>query len=192
MVNDEVRSRKHPRRIATLLVCLIGTIAILPMIAGPAGAQEAGGGDNLPRFWEIHAFLMTAGTIIFVGTYVALWLKYVSRWKGFQLPALAVKVSRLWYRLHVYLGIAGVSLLAIGTIWGYIIVDIAHHGQHLRLSHSFIGVFAGCIALVPLALGFTVKRLKGRRAAIEWWHVALGMAGIVIMLVALSSGWALE
>ena len=170
----------------------LGVIVLLSAAASSAAAQGATGEDNLPRYWEIHAFLMTAGTILFVGTYSALWLKYVSRVKGVQLPALAVKVSRMWYRMHVYLGVAGASLLAAGTVWGYVMVEWAHKGQHLRLAHSYIGVIARCIPLVPLVLGFAVRKVSRRKLSMRRWHVALGLAGIIILLVGLVSGWALE
>lgn len=177
---------------ATTVLLSVGILACLSLLASPVAAQDGTGEDNLPRYWEIHAFMMTASTILFVSAYVVLWLKYVSKIKGFQVPVLAVKVSRMWYRMHIYFGVAGVSLLVAGTVWGYIMVDWAHHGQHLRLLHSYIGAVAGCVALVPLALGFLTKWGKRHMLTIRWWHVALGLAGIVVMLVGLSSGWSLE
>jgi integral membrane sensor domain MASE1 len=180
------------RATLTVTLFLIGILACCPLFVPSVRAQDGAGEDNLPRYWEIHAFLMSAGTILFVGTYAALWLKYVSRIKGIQVPALAVRVSKMWYRMHVYLGIAGVSLLVAGTILGYFMVGWAHNGQHLRLPHSYIGVIAGIMALVPLALGFTDKWGKRHKHSIRWWHIALGVAGIVIMLLGLFSGWTLE
>lgn len=177
---------------ARILVLCVGFLAFSLLSSSPAAAQDGIGEDNLPQYWEIHALLMTAGTILFVGSYAALWLKYISRIKGFQMPALAVKVSKMWYRMHVIFAVAGVVLLAAGTLFGYVMVGWAHHGQHLRIPHSYVGVVAGCIALVPLALGFSDKWGKRHRHSIRWWHIALGLAGMIIMLVGLVSGWALE
>jgi hypothetical protein len=184
--------RRRFRNSMKAVLWSVGVLVFLSRSASLVAAQDSIGEDNLPRYWEIHAFLMTAGTVLFISTYAALWLKYVSRIKGFQVPALAVKISRMWYRFHVYFGVAGVSLLMAGTVWGYIITEWAHHGQHLRLAHSYIGVVAGCISLIPLALGFTTKWGKRHNLSIRWWHVVLGVAAIVIMLVGLLSGWALE
>jgi hypothetical protein len=183
---------KAKRAILTAMLSLLGIMVYCSLFVPSVVAQDGPGEDNLPRYWEIHAFLMTAGTILFVGTYAALWLKYVSRIKGVPVPALAVKVSKKWYRIHIYFGIAGVTLLAAGTILGYFMVDWAHNGQHLRIPHSSIGVVAGIMALVPLALGFTDILGKQHKHVLRWWHIVLGLTGIAVMLAGLVSGWALE
>jgi hypothetical protein len=189
---DTGDQRRRLRNSTKAVLGSVGMLTFLSLSTSLVAAQGNTGEDNLPRYWEVHAFLMTAGTILFVSTYVALWLKYISKIKGFQVPALAVRVSKTWYRMHVYLGATGVSLLVAGTVLGYFMTEWAHHGQHLRLAHSYIGVVAGCISLIPLALGLTAKWGMRHKVSIRWWHVVLGLAAIVIMLVGLSSGWALE
>jgi len=166
-------------------VCYVASAAV-------AAAQDGPGEDNLPRYWEIHAWLLTVGTAFFVISYLALWLKYLSKVKGIELPALATSISRMWYRIHVYLGAAGVILALAGVIWGYLIVDWAHGGQHLRLSHSYIGVITGIIVLAPLATGLAARAIKRGGYTIRWWHIAIGFVGLALMIVGLASGWALE
>jgi Fe2+ transport system protein B len=155
-------------------------------------AGQVDGEDNLPRYWEIHAWLLSLGAALFVTTYLALWLKFLSRIKGIELPALATKISKMWYKMHVYFGAAGVILVIAGVILGYYMVDQAHGGQHLRLTHSYIGVLAGMIALAPLISGLIARAAKKRRTVLRWWHLAIGLAGIVLMLAGAFSGWALE
>jgi hypothetical protein len=169
--------------LSVTLVCLVS----IPNIAA---AED--GEDNLPRYWEIHAWLLTIGTGLFVLSYVALWLKYLSRIKGVEIPALATRISRKWYDLHVYLGAAGVLIGLAGVALGYYMVDQAHNGQHLRISHSYIGVISGSVVLGPLVTGFAARALKRSSYALRWWHIAIGLAGTIIMLAGLFTGWATE
>lgn len=173
------------------VTCSIGLLMISSASATIVAGQD-GGEDNLPRYWEIHAWLLSLGTALFVTAYVALWLKFLSKIKGIELPALAIKVSKMWYKMHVYFGAAGVTLIIAGSILGYFMVDWAHGGQHLRLTHSYIGALAGIIALAPLMSGLAARAVKKGRYAVRWWHLAIGLAGIVLMLAGAFSGWALE
>jgi hypothetical protein len=173
------------------VACLIGLLMSSSGSASIVAGQD-GGEDNLPRYWEIHAWLLSLGTALFVTAYLALWLKFLSRIKGIELPALATKISKMWYKMHLYFGAAGVTLVIAGVILGYYMVDQAHGGQHLRLTHSYIGALAGIIALAPLMSGLVARAAKKRRTVLRWWHLAIGLAGIVLMLAGAFSGWALE
>jgi uncharacterized membrane protein len=173
------------------VTCSVGLLMFISASATIVAGQE-GGEDNLPRYWEIHAWLLSLGTALFVTAYLALWLKFLSKIKGIELPALATKVSKMWYKMHVYLGAAGVALIIAGAILGYYMVDQAHGGQHLRLTHSYIGVLAGIIALAPLMSGLMARAAKKRSTAVRWWHLTIGLAGIMLMLAGAFSGWALE
>jgi len=158
-----------------------------------ATAQDGvGGEDNLPPGWGIHAALLTLATIFFVASYVALWLKILAKLEVGVLPAIATRISRLWYKWHVYLGALGVIFALAGVLWGYLIVQWAYGGPHLRLTHSYVGYLAGGIALAPLLTGFLARAIKKGRVTVRWWHVALGLVGIVMMVVGTYSGWALE
>lgn len=158
-----------------------------------AAAQDGGGGeDNLAPGWGIHAALMTLATIFFVASYVALWLKILTKLEVGVVPAIATRVSRLWYKLHMYLGALGVIFALAGVLWGYLIVQWAYGGPHLRLMHSYVGYLTAGIALAPLLTGFLARTIKKGRVTVRWWHVALGLVGIVMMVVGTYSGWALE
>lgn len=181
-------------RIASaVILCLIIALSA-NLAAGSATAQDGapGEGDNLPRYWEIHAALLTAGTVLFIGSYVALWLKFLGKLETYGLPALAVRISRLWYKWHKYLGAIGVGLIIAGVVWGYIMVQWAHGGAHLRIPHSYVGFLAGFISVAPLLSGLISRRAKRGTTLLRWWHVVLGLSGIVVVLVGLFSGWALE
>jgi len=171
--------------------CLISWLVLSSASAAIVTGQDGGEGD-LPRYWQIHAWMLSLGAALFITTYLALWLKFLSRIKGIELPALATKISKMWYKMHVYFGAAGVTLVIAGVILGYYMVDQAHGGQHLRLTHSYIGVLAGIVALAPLISGLIARAAKKRRTVLRWYHLAIGLAGIVLMLAGAFSGWALE
>jgi len=187
--NGHCRQRLAVATIAIALVVVVSAVLSL----GAVVAQDAPGGENnLPRYWEIHAALLTVGTVFFVASYIALWLKLLGKLEGLGLPAIATRISRLWYKWHMYLGAIGVGLILAGVIWGYLIVQWAYGGTHLRIPHSYVGIAAGMIALAPLITGLATRATRKGRIGLRWWHVAIGIASIVIMLVGLFSGWATE
>jgi Fe2+ transport system protein B len=191
----EATSDSHGQgRRATQMVALslMGFLIYCSAFATIVAGQDGAGEDNLPRYWEIHAWLLTVGTALFVTSYLALWLKFLSRIKGIELPALATQISRMWYKMHVYFAAAGVILVLAGAIWGYLMVDWAHNGHHLRLAHSYIGVIAGFAALAPLITGLAARAAKRGRYAIRWWHLAIGLVAIGVMVAGTISGWSLE
>lgn len=178
--------------VAAIAFALAVVMCSLLVPASFATAQDGvGGEDDLPPGWGIHATLLTLATIFFVASYVALWLKILSKLEVGVLPAITTRISRLWYRLHVYLGALGVIFALAGVIWGYLIVQWAYGGPHLRVTHSYVGYLAGGIALAPLLTGLLANTIKKGRAAARWWHVALGLVGIIAMVVGALSGWAL-
>jgi hypothetical protein len=174
-------------RLTTSVACVLG---LLLLSTTNVAAQE--GEDDLPQYWELHAWLLTIGTALFVLSYLVLGLKLISRIKGVDLPALATSISRRWYQMHVYLGTAGVALALAGSIWGYLMVDWAYAGEHLRLSHSYIGVAVALVVSAPLVTGSAARILKKGRNAMRWWHLVIGLLGIVLMVTGTISGWALE
>ena len=183
--------RGRQARIASAVMLSLFIVICIDLAVGPAAAQ-GGEGDNLPRYWEIHAALLTVGTVLFVGAYAALWLKLLGKLERYGIPAIATRISRLWYKWHMYLGAIGVALIVSGVVWGYAMVEWAHGGAHLRVSHSYVGFLAGLMSIVPILSGLVSRRARRGRAVLRWWHVALGLSGIAIILIGLFSGWALE
>ena len=98
--------------------CSIGWLVLSSASAAIVAGQNGGEGD-LPRYWQIHAWMLSFGAALFITTHLALWLKFLSRIKGIELPALATKISKMWYKIHVYFGAAGVILVIAGVILGY-------------------------------------------------------------------------
>jgi hypothetical protein len=187
--NGHCRQRLTVAAIAIALVVIVSADLFL----GAVAAQDAPGGENnLPRYWEIHAALLTVGTAFLVASYIALWLKMLGKLEDFGFPAITTRISRLWYKWHMYLGIIGVGLTLAGVIWGYLMVQWAYGGAHLRIPHSYVGIATGVIALAPLVTGAVARATRKGRIALRWWHVAIGIASIVIMLVGLFSGWATD
>lgn len=74
--------------------CSIGLLMSISASATIVAGQVAGE-DYLPRYWEIHAWLLSLGAALFITTYLALWLKFLSRIKGIELPALVTKISKM-------------------------------------------------------------------------------------------------
>jgi len=73
-------------RITVLTVaCSIGFLFSIPASATIVSGQVAGE-DNLPRYWEIHAWLLSRGAALFVTTYLALWLKFLQESRGLSSP----------------------------------------------------------------------------------------------------------
>jgi hypothetical protein len=184
--------RRPSWTVATVAFSLVMTASASLTIGLAAAQGETGGEDNLPRYWQIHAALLTTGTACIVASYVALWLKILGKLEGLRLPAITTRISRLWYRFHIYLGVLGVGLSVAGVILGYLMVQWAYGGPHLRIIHSYIGIATGAIISIPLITGFVSRVMKRGRTTIRWWHVVLGLVGIGMMVLGTYSGWALE
>jgi len=181
------------RIIATIAFALAAMFCV-NLAIGSVGAAGDGtaGEDNLPRYWEIHAFLLTLGTALIVASYAALWLKFLGRLEEFGFPAIATRISRLWYKWHMYIGAAGVGLTLAGVAWGYLMVDWAYGGAHLRVPHAYVGIATGIVVIAPLLTGLVTRALRKRRATLRWWHAAVGLVAIALMVAGLISGWAME
>jgi hypothetical protein len=172
----------------------IATATVLAIAAAPALAQAGGGGGgegNLPRYWQVHAALLTIGTVLFVASYGALWLKWLSRLDRRGIP-LVKRLSRLWYRAHLWLGVLGVAFALAGLVWGLVMVYWAYGGTHLRVPHAWVGVLTGVVVVAPVATGLLHRAVKERKGAVRWWHLVLGFFGIAMMLAGAITGWAME
>ncbi len=111
---------------------------------------------------------------------LSLWLKWLRKLDPLQL-AIVKPLSRAWYRLHVYLAIAGTVLGIAGVVWGHLIVDWAHNGVHLRLPHSYVGFATGAVLVAPLLIGFVTRASGKRKQSVRWWHVVIGVLGMAFM-----------
>ena len=175
----------------------LATIALLLLAAAigaaPALAQGGDGGEgNLPRYWQVHAVLLSIGAFLFVAAYAALWLRWLGRLDRLDIP-LVKRLSRLWYRAHLWLGTAGFAFALAGVLWGLLMVHWAYSGTHLRVPHAWVGVLTGAVVVAPLATGLLHRAVKGgRKPAVRWWHLVLGFVGIAFMLAGVITGWALE
>jgi hypothetical protein len=172
---------------------MLATTLALAVLALPAAAAIPGGGGegNLPRYWQVHAALLSIGTGFFVASYAALWLKWLSKIDRRGIP-LVKRLSKLWYRAHLWLGVLGVAFALAGIVWGLVMVHWAYGGTHLRVPHAWVGVLTGAIVIAPLATGLLHRAVKHRRVAVRWWHLVLGFFGIAMMLAGAITGWALE
>ena len=181
-----VRGRLPYARTAVLALAVGLALAAL---AAPVAAED--GEDDLPRYWEVHAALLSLATFLFVASYLALFLKWLSRLEPFGLPTTK-GLAKLWFKGHMWLGIAGVACALAGIAVGYYMVGQAYGGPHLRLTHSWVGLATLAVVLPPLASGLVWRRVKKGKPALKWWHLALGLVGIGIMLAGAITGWALE
>ena len=85
-----------------LPIVLIGCLA-MALLCGSSfvQAQDGGpGGDNeMPRYWEVHALLLTLGTTFVVMGYLSLWMKSIGRLESLGVPVhLGKKLARFWFR----------------------------------------------------------------------------------------------
>jgi len=164
----------------------LGACLALVALAAPAAAE-----DNLPRYWAVHATLLSLATFFFVASYLALWLKWLKRLEPLGLPATK-GLAKLWFKGHMWLGIAGVGFAVAGIVWGYLMVDWAYAGTHLRRPHAYVGFATLALVIPPLISGLIWRRVKKGKVAVKWWHLALGLMGIIVMLAGAITGWALE
>ena len=113
----------------TAVAAILAAALALAVLALPAAAAGPGGGGegNLPRYWEVHAALLSIGTFLFVASYAALWLKWLGRLDRLDIPRVK-RLSRLWYRAHLWLGAIGVAFALAGIVWGLVMVHWAYGG----------------------------------------------------------------
>jgi len=182
-------------RAAALRMAAAALTTALVLAVGALSAAAAGGGGggegNLPRYWQVHAALLSIGTVLFVASYGALWLRWLSKLDGLGIP-LVKRLSRLWYRAHIWLGVLGVAFALAGVVWGLVMVQWAYGGTHLRLPHAWVGILTGVIVIAPVATGLLHRAVKEQKRAVRWWHLALGFFGMALMLAGAITGWALE
>ena len=160
-----------------------------------ASAQDGTGTaeDSLPRYWQVHALLLTAGTVLYISAYLALWLKIMGKLGALGAKtALTRRVGRLWYKSHRNLAVLGGSMIAVGLTWAFLMVQWAYGGPHLRLAHSLMGLAAGIVASLPITTGLVTRALRKGKMKIRMWHIVVGFLGIAMMIIGLTSGWALE
>jgi len=169
-----------------LSIMALGACLALVTLAAPVAAE-----DNLPRYWEVHAALLSLATFFFVASYLALFLKWLKRLEPLGIP-LTSGLARLWLKAHVWLGVAGVAFAVAGIAVGFYMVDQAYSGTHLRLTHSYVGLATLAIVIPPLVTGLLWRVVRRGKLAVKWWHLVLGFMGIVVMLAGAISGWALE
>lgn len=176
---------RHATTTRAAILALCACLALVAL-AAPAAAE-----DNLPRYWEVHATLLSLATFFFVASYLALFLKWLRRLEPLGLPATK-GLAKLWFKGHVWLGVAGVAFAVAGIVVGFYMVDQAYAGTHLRLTHSWVGFATLALVLPPLISGMIWRAAKNGKLAIRWWHLALGLMGIIVMLAGVITGWALE
>ena len=147
----------------------------------------------MPRYWEVHAALLTLGTAFVVMGYLSLWLKSIGKLEslGVSVP-LGKRLARFWYKWHVALGIVGVAMVLGGIGWGYLMVQWAYGGPHLRLSHSWVGAVTGFAVSGPVLLGYLTRHVKKGKRSVRWWHMILGFAGLAMLFIGLSTGFGLD
>jgi hypothetical protein len=178
-VQDTTDRPTRARRARAMAITVACALMALELIAPLAAAE--GGEGNLPRYWEVHAVLLSLATGLFVLSYLALWLKHLKRLEPLGVPGTK-GLAKLWLRAHMWLGIAGVALAVAGIVWGYVMVDWAFAGTHFRRPHAWVGFATLALVLPPLVTGVAWRRVRRSKVAVKWWHL---LAGVI-------TGWALE
>jgi len=84
-------------------------------------------------------------------------------------------------------GTAAVVTAVAGLSIGFVMVGELDEG-HLRITHSYIGAATLSVGLATLAAGFLFMRVNRLKRQSRRPHIALGMAGISMMVVTVVSG----
>ena len=158
-------------------------LTLLVALAGPVLAEE----ENLPRYWEYHAALLSLATFLFVLSFLVLLARSLRR----ALPFLKIFKVAWLVSAHKVLGGLGAAFGVAGIAVGLYMVEMAGTG-HARITHSLVGFATLLCVIVPVITGFAVYRTKDHRRTVRWWHILLGAVGIAVMLLGAATGWALE
>jgi hypothetical protein len=122
---------------------------------------------EIPSFWIIHATLMVLGSILMLmGMIIARYYKDTT-W---------------WFKRHKRIAPAGAAFAIAGLVMGFIMVQMSS-GQHFRVPHAFVGLFAIIFALITPTLGLAQFKIKKNKKKIRAAHRWSGRITIILMFL---------
>ncbi len=135
-----------------------------------SGEIDFGSGESSEalELWPYHALVMTIGTAIMTASIAMIYLR---------------KRANGWYRWHKRLGFIGASLVIIGLAIAVYMVG----GEHLRVLHSYVGLAALVLLLLPVPLGMAVSKVKERKR-MRSIHLWVSRAAVIAAIIAIVLG----
>jgi hypothetical protein len=122
---------------------------------------------DIPSFWIIHASLMVLGFLLmFIAMIIARFYKDTT-W---------------WFKRHKLIAPLGAGIAVLGLIMGFIMVQMSS-GQHFRVPHAFVGLFAVIFAIITPILGKAQFKIKKNKKKIRAAHRWSGRITIIMMFL---------
>jgi hypothetical protein len=121
----------------------------------------------IPSFWIIHASFMIVGFILMLTA---------------MIMARYYKDTRWWFKTHKRIAPTGSAFAIAGLVMGFIMVQMSS-GQHFRVPHAFVGLFAIVFAIITPTLGLAQFKIKKNKKKIRAAHRWCGRITITVMLV---------
>ncbi|MBU2551804.1 MAG: DUF4079 domain-containing protein [Proteobacteria bacterium] len=128
----------------------------------------------------IHPLLQILATLLAV--YV-LFLGF----RRFQTLHLGRKTVFAW-KLHVRLGLVALALWLVGMAGGLITAARTWPGFLITGAHAYIGLFIGLLAVVGLATGLYMDRVKKKRTALPLIHGLNNLLALVLAVAQVFTG----
>lgn len=162
-----------------------------------AASVAVGGGRPINAKFKAHGWLMAIGWGVLIPTGV--WAVRYGRPPVDSPPsksALLESVRSKWFKLHWILNALGLGLATIGFFFSYAAVeDEGGDDAHLASDHSYYGAGALLLGLYQPLNAFLRpdNPLAGEKKSVvrgrwEWVHRLAGVAGLLMSVVAVTSG----
>ena len=150
-----------------------GSITREFIMPGPTAAPaHAVPGLPIPVLWPVHAALMVAGFLCFLGAAL--------------LPVYGKNI-RGWYHYHTLLGGGGSVLTEAALAAGFAMVSLSGT-PHLRLPHAWLGVLVAVVLAATLVLAWARNRTAARKPLLRAAHLWTGRVLFVLMAANILSG----
>jgi hypothetical protein len=99
-----------------------------------------------------------------------------------------MKKKRWWLKVHRPIGITGASLGVIGIVSAVIMVSVLS-GIHLRVLHSYVGLFAILALIATPILGQSIFKVKKeKKPTFRKSHRWFGRIALLLMLITIILG----
>jgi hypothetical protein len=125
--------------------------------------------------WIIHAILMVTGTSMMLFAAWLLTQKQSERWKT------------KWFKGHITYMTVATAITGTGLVFGIIMVEQGT-GIHLRVVHTWIGLVTLVVAFATFGSGKLFQKAKKNRKKVRNYHLWIGRAGLVLMVITMVLG----
>lgn len=158
-----------PRIFLLFLFLMVIGLSCIPVSAHSAAEMGIAPDQydlGIPVYWPLHAFLMTAGFILFIAGMVV----------------MRFRKTEDCFRTHRILQTIGGILIIAGLVTSFTMVSISE-APHFRYAHDILGISTILLIVCTLALGYYVSRSPGQPESLHTIHIWLGRIAIVLVLL---------